>query len=450
MKPGAWRADERFDGFIGAIAVLSVILLLTLSPMALGAIGWNYDAPGGAGPTRFHPSSYLALLMFLMVAIRDGNPLTSLLLVFGRDPRLLLFMACWSMLFIHAVRNQELPAAAPIDTFLVPFLMLVVLRRLGERTHRRLEIILHCGMAANALLGLGEFLTGLRLTPYIAGGVAITDDWRSTALLGHPLGNALMTGAYIMALMLGGGARLTGFWRIAMIGLQFAGMVAFGGRASLVLLLAFCGVMAAREGLAFLAGKRIPLIQLAMIGLAVPLLVGVLGGLFSLGFFDKFLLRFVEDKGSAEARVVMFELFNGFTWTELLLGPSQTQLGYFVHIYRLEFGIESVWVAFSLYYGIIPGVIFLAGFLCFLHSLVSDCRKSAWIILGYFMLVNSTFLGIAGKSINFTNLCLMLLLLLPAIRRSAPMARQNAAPFGGATIRPDYRGSAPRLTSGAP
>jgi hypothetical protein len=417
MTAGFRRADERFDGFIGATMVLSVVLLLTFSSMALGAIGWNYDAPGGAGPTRFHPSSYLALLLFFLIAMRDGNPLTSVLQLFGRDPRLLLFMASWTMLFIHAVRNQELPAAAPVDTFLIPFLMLVIFRRLGAKTLCRLEIVLHCGMAANALLGLGEFLTGLRLTPYIAGGVAITDDWRSTALLGHPLGNALLTGAYIMALMLGGGARLRGSWRIAMIGLQFAGMVAFGGRASLVLLLAFCGAMALREGIAFLAGKRVELIQLAMIGLAVPLMVGVLGGLFSLGFFDKFIMRFIEDNGSAEARVVMFELFKGFTWTELLLGPPQAQLGYFVHIYRLEFGIESVWIAFSLYYGIIPGVVFLAGFVCFLHSVVSDCRKSAWIILGYFMLVNSTFLGIAGKSINFTNLCLMLLVLLPATQK---------------------------------
>ncbi|MGL5447209.1 MAG: VpsF family polysaccharide biosynthesis protein [Rhabdaerophilum sp.] len=419
------------DSLIAGLALLILGLLLTVSPMALNALGWNYDGVGGAGPTRFHPSTYLAILLFLLIALRDGNPVASILAAFGRDLRLALFAMVWAVVFAHGVVNQDLPAAALIDTFLMPLVMLLSFQRLSENTKRRMEILMHLALAANALLGLGEFISGLRLTPYIAGGVLITDDWRSTALLGHPLGNALLTGCYIMMLLMGGGKWLEGRWRYAMLVLQFGAMVAFGGRASLVLLILFAAIVLALGVFRFLAGGRMQLKHVATIGLLFPLLFGGLGALYELGFFDKFILRFVEDKGSAEARIVMFELFRGFTWTELLLGPQQVNLNYYVHVHKLEFGIESVWIAFSLYYGILPAILFFTGLLFYLFGLLAHCQKRGWFVIGYFFLINSTFLGIAGKTINFTTLSLMLLLMLPAIspRVSQPHSAHPRAAY---------------------
>jgi hypothetical protein len=415
----------RYDGVIGLLALLIIALMLSVSPMALNAIGWNYDGLGAAGPTRFHPSSYLIVLLFLVIALRDGNPLTSVISAVGHDVRLTLFVIIWAVVFYHGVKNQELPAASLIDTFLMPLLMVIIFRRLGTVTRARIEMLMHGLLATNALLGLAEFLTGWRMTPYLAGGILITDDWRSTALLGHPLGNALMTGCYIMLLMMGGGGLLKGRMRYAILGLQFSAMIAFGGRASIVLLLLFAGVVLMIGIFRFLAGARLPLKTFAMIGVLLPVLILGLGGLYELGFFDKFILRFVEDKGSANARVVMFELFRGFTWTELMLGPPQVNLNYYVHVHRLEFGIESVWIAFSLYYGILPTVLFFTGLLFFLFAVMARCQKRGWLVIVYFFLVNTTFLGIAGKSINFTNLMMMLLVLLPAVR-----VHRNAAPSG--------------------
>ncbi len=54
--------------------LVMLVLHFLVSPMALNALGWNYDAPGGAGPTRFHPSSYLIVIVFALVMLRDGNP----------------------------------------------------------------------------------------------------------------------------------------------------------------------------------------------------------------------------------------------------------------------------------------------------------------------------------------------------------------------------------------
>lgn len=427
MTSGAAPGTPGFDRLIHRLAILLTLVMLTISPMALTALGWNYEAPGGSGPLRFHPATYLALFLFIAMLLRDGNPLASLLSAFGHDFRLSLFLVAFVVVVFHGVVNQQLPAAAPVDTFFLPFLLLLVIKRLAPETLGRMAWLVHFAFGINALIGLGEFLTGLRVTPYVAGGVAITDDWRSTALLGHPLGNALLTGCYATILMLGGGRQLQGWQRLAMLGLQFGAMVAFGGRASLVILVVFGLVALVRAVLVFFAGTRLKLRHVTLLAIILPALLAGIGALYELGFFDKFILRFLEDKGSAQARIVMFELFRGFTWPELLLGPPQVQLGYLVQIYRLEFGIESLWVAFSLYYGILPAILFFIGLLFYVLALMDRCQPRGWIILIYFFLVNSTFLGIAGKTISFANLCLILLLLLPRARSS--LARPPRAPY---------------------
>lgn len=420
-------ATPRLDATIAALAFAIVTLLLMLSPMALGALGWNYDGPGGSGPTRFHPATYLALPTVLLLALRAGNPLAGLATLFLGDARIALFLVAWSIILYHGVARQGLPAAAPIDTFLLPLLAFLIVTRLAPRHLAGIAVLIHAVFALNALVGLGEFATGLRLTPYVAGGNVITGDWRSTALLGHPLGNALLTGCYTAILLIGGGLGLRGWRRPAMITLQFAGMIAFGGRASLVLLVLILAGRLALGLFAIATGARASLRAVTVAALIVPLGLLALGVAVEGGFFDKFLLRFTEDKGSAEARIVMFELFRGFTWPELLLGPSQEQLGYLTQIYRLEYGIESLWVAFSLYYGILPAIVFFAGLAFFLFAVMARCERKAWIVLIYFFIVNSTFLGLAGKTVGFTTLTIMLVTLLPASMPHVQPARRASS-----------------------
>lgn len=438
MTPAGPSRRRRIDAVIGGLALLVLALQLFLSPMGLGALGWNYDGIGGSPPMRFHPATYLTLVLFVLVALRDGNPLQSLIRAFGSDMRLTLYVLVWSVLLWHGARNQELPAAALVDTFLLPALMLVIFRRLDEETKARMRVLLHVGLAANALLGIAEMVLGFRLTPFIAGGIPITTDWRSTAFLGHPLSNSLFTGLYAAILLLGGAPELRGWPRALMIALMFAAMVPFGGRASFVLLIAIGAGVLALSLLRFLAGQRVSLVQITALLVVMPVLIAGLGAAMELGVFDKFLLRFTSDDGSAQARVVMFELFRAFTLQELLLGPPQQQLNYLVQVLGIEYGIESLWVAFALFYGIIPAVLFFCGLLLFITSLLSHCRPGAWIVIGYFFLVNSTFLGIAGKTIMFVNLCLLLLLLMPA---PVTLARRPAARPAGAA--PRWREAAP-------
>jgi hypothetical protein len=403
------------DRAINALMPVLAVLTVAVSPFALNAIGWNYDGVGGSPATRFHPASYVAVILFLLVLMRSGNPLSGFIAALRHDPFLACYLAGWLILLYHAVQIQKLPAAALVDTFLLPALLLMIVRALAGDTRRRVALVIHALFFLNAIIGIGEFATGLRLTPYVAAGMLITDDWRSTALLGHPLGNALMTGCYTALLILGTGRELQGPARLMMILLQFMAMVAFGGRASLVLLVLFGAYGIGRAVLFFLAGARLKLAHLTLIMLCMPIGLGAIGALTELGYFDKFIYRFIEDKGSANARIVMFELFKDFTWLEFLFGPPQDQLEYLVKQNSLEFGIESLWVAFALYYGLLPSLMFFTGLAMFIASVTSACRTRVVWVLGYFFLVNTTFLGLGGKTVTFANLTLMLLMLAPRL-----------------------------------
>ena len=149
------------DRLIHRLALLITVVMLLVSPMALTAIGWNYDGIGGSGPTRFHPATYLTVLLFLVMLLRDGNPLASLIGAFGHDLRITLFLVSWLIVFVHGTTNQQLPAASLIDTFLLPMLLLIMFARLEPATKNTMARLIHFAFTANAL-GFG-FARRLRL-----------------------------------------------------------------------------------------------------------------------------------------------------------------------------------------------------------------------------------------------------------------------------------------------
>jgi hypothetical protein len=401
------------EPLIGITAMSIAFCLFALSPMGLAALGWDYDGAGGSSIHRFHPSSYLIIVLTALLACRSANPVENFLRQFARDTPMTLFFGIWFALFLHAMFHQDLPFSTLLDTFLMPILLVLAVRQLSLKLRFSMMWVLHILLNANALLAILEFTTGWRLTPFVAAGEPIIGDWRSTALLGHPLANALMTGCYVMLLLLGGGGRLSDASRVLIIGLQCSAMIPFGGRASLVLFAVFVVAAFCWSIFKFLIGGKVRLAHLVFVMLLSPLLFGSAMILFEIGFFDKFIDRFLDDRGSSEARVLIFELFQAFTWDELLLGPPQDLLKYRMAVYQIEYGIESLWLSLLFSFGILPAIVFSLGLFLFFASLIADCKKSAILVVLHFLAINSTFLGLGGKSIGLSILSLMMVLLLP-------------------------------------
>lgn len=424
--------DGRLPGLGLAIVAL---LLITISPLALVSLGFSYDDAGGSALEKVHPGSIAAYLLLGLCALSVRNPLTGTINGLARYPGTVFFLLMIALLMLHAIRVVVLPFTSFFDTFVTPVVVFFLYKDMREERARRFVLLFHALMMLNSLLGIAEFATGWRLTPIVASGMVIEDEWRSSALLGHPLANASLTGSYILALALGAARDLPRPFAILAFVLAFAGMVVFGGRASSVFLLAMLLALGGLRFLDILRGGRFNTRNVLAVLISLPVLAVVVFGLLEAGFFDLFIERFVDDQGSASTRIEMFELFKHISMSELLLAPDAAQMATLRSLYGLDFGIESFWVSFVLSYGLIPGLFFFAGLIAFCRDVVRTLRPGGTWVMVFFFAVASTSVSLSAKTPLFAVFILMLLILMRKRQHdpvAAPALQRRPARLRGA------------------
>lgn len=423
----------------GLLLGILTIMLFTISPLALVHFGLNYDEPGGNPLEKVHPATLLAAALVLLAAMASGNPVSWLIEHAGRHPLLIIYLGAIALLIVHSIRVVNLPFTQFFDTFVLPAFIVLLFKDISDARARHLSWIIHISMIANALIGIGEFASGLRLTPIVASGVVIEDDWRSTALLGHPLANASLTGSYLLMLALGAGRG--GAWLLRAIAFvtNAAGMIVFGGRAASVLLVVLLGLLVALRLVAIMRGAPFDRTSVLKVLVLAPVVALVITVLAESGFFDQFMERFVDDKGSADTRAEMFELFHYMSWHELLLAPDAQLMETLRFRFGLDFGIESFWISFIQAYGLIASLVFFVALLGFSYDVSRHVRRGAvWAFL-FFYLVATTSVSLSAKSPLLGIFVLMLLVLMhrpvterdaTATRRGHLMAPVHAGPNG--------------------
>lgn len=413
------RANWRIPGPSAFFAWLSIVALFFISHLGLAALGFAYETPGGSPLEKVAPGTYLAALAFIAL-FAERDPIALLDEIVRRHKGLILFTACWAMLFSYIYVYQGPPLTATFDTFLLPILLFTVLSRLGEIAKRNMAVFLHVFMALNALLGLAEFAGGFHMTPIVAQGLELTSEWRSSAFLGHPLVNATMASCYGTALLLGGGRDLPKWALAPTFLLQCAALAVFGGRFATVLFGAVLGLAFARTALQISAGKRFSVNAAAAGAIAVPLLITAVIILGADGFFDKFIMRFIEDEGSADTRVKMFDLLGQIPFHNLLVGADAEVVATLQRTTGIAFGIESFEIGFIAYYGILISVPFFIGLAAFCVTIARATRPgSGWVIL-YFMVLCSGSASLSGKG---TLLGVFVVLVVILLRRPPRLAR---------------------------
>jgi hypothetical protein len=387
-EPGPWRLSA-------VLTVLSVVLAFCLSSYMLALIGIDYETPGGAQWQKLSPATYMAALALAVLAMERG-PVFLLNDIVARQKGTLALLAACAFLLIYIITVRPMPLTSIIDTFIFPCILLVLMTRLSEQVLRPLSIFLHIFMMVNAVIGIAEFTMAFRITPMILP-EDVPPDWRSTALMGHPLMNAMATGSYAVALIAGGGRDMPAPLRYLSLGLQVASLPVFGGRAATAAVVAFLAVWAAWNLLQFLRGVAAPRSMVTAMSFAVPLLAMGVGTLVASGFLDKFLNRFIRDDGSAASRLIMFELMGRLSNEELIYGPDPDYVGTLQRVYGIQYGIESFWVAFVAYYGFIVSIPIFIGLLLFMNDIVKHTSSRTWWVMLYFLMVASTSLSMAGK-----------------------------------------------------
>lgn len=407
--------------FSAALAAMTLVFLI-ISPFALIEFGWQYGESGGSALEKIHPATLLTAFLVLLVAVTQGNPLVALGEALASHPRIAAYLVAVILLMAHALFVVGLPFTVFIDTFIGPALVFLLMLDLDETRRRQLALLVHVLFFANTIIGIAEFGLGFRLTPLHIEGELLEEEWRSSALMGHPLSNAMLTGSY-MVLLLSGGARDLPVWLKPVLFLVAgAGMVVFGGRAATGLVLLFVIWHVVQRAFAVLSGAHFDprLVLAGLVG--VPILLGAVLVLADAGFFDRFVSRLFDDHGSAGTRLAMFELFGHLSWTSLLFGPDHAHIASLMRHYGLDYGIESFWISMILSHGIIASVVFFLALLLFCLEVVR-ARPRALAVIIYFFAVASASLSLSAKTPSFSVLILMILLLLPGSRGRGIAAR---------------------------
>lgn len=387
---------------------ISISALFLISPMVLHNWGLSYEDVGGSPFEKIHPGSLVAViaLFFQLSAYGFSTYVKSVLF---KNTGLAVFIVTTLMLLFYAIFVQKIPFTPILDTFGMPIIVFVVLSNTSGKNLTRYAIFLHIFFVANALLAIYEYTTGERLTPYVAGTLVVENDWRATSFMGHPLNNALLTGAYILLLCSKNGTGLKPFFRTAIILLQFASMVAFGARASLVVTILLVLLIVLKNSASILLGKlRTSISFWSVLALCLPIFALVLFGLNEISFFDRLVERFSEDKGSASARIAMFELFNYIPLRDILFGPDPDLIETLKGIEGVEAGIESIWVAFILTYGLAMSAVFFVGLFAFCFNLSRRTKPFTSYVLLFFFVVASTSVSLSAKTPTFGMLVVML------------------------------------------
>jgi hypothetical protein len=294
---------------------------------------------------------------------------------------------------------------------------LLLYEELDAPSKALLRRLLHIVLLANACLGIFEFITHTRLTPFVAGGRLITEDYRSTALLGHPLLNAGTTSVYALMLFFGADSSLAPLLRFSLIIVQAVALVPFGGRTAIVVTFATMALGSLRAVADILLGRRFDMRVGMALAIGLPAAALALAALVYAGYLDQLIERFTDDKGSAQARLVALQLFDAFSLEDLLLGPDPQRLASLQSTLGIEYGIENGWLGLLFEYGALMSGTFIIGMFALLWEAWRRAGPYAWIVVLGFLIELSAAASISVKSFVFNQFAILLLVVFD--RRAA-------------------------------
>jgi hypothetical protein len=349
--------------------------------------------------------------------VRSNGPIGTLDRMFSESKLLLVYLLCWLALLVQMFVLDR-PFTVIFDTFLLPVVLCLVIWQLTPSQRRPLVWAVHLTIILNVVLGYYEYFSGHRLIPLTLGDIVVLGEWRSSALLGHPLTASGLVAAYIMALVLRPALCPPAVLRLPLIAFCLGSLMAFGGRTALVTVLAVIGLFAGVEALRLLRGKRAPL-SAAIVAICVLFVAGAgIFAAFDLGIFDKMLLRFSSDKGSTLARYATFNLLSHFDWPELLLGPSPVRVNALQSQLGLNYGIENFWISCIVQFGIIHTALLTIGLVCFFIEVIHRSSGTVWAVILLIVVIAASSVSFSSKNIQLSQFVMLISLLLPRERRS--------------------------------
>lgn len=388
--------------FIVALFTLSLILYIAVSGSLMTVLGIPYGEPIGSPVFKIHMASYLVSLTFVLAHLFRGNPLRSMLHSFARHKPLTIYLLVTIGLLVYSVlRYGTSGAAFIIDTLIMPAVCALLFLMFDEATRKRIFLLILFIVGLNSIIAIGESITQARLIPYTIGGKPVVESefFRSTALMGHPLKNALITGTVLLLAL---GLHQGKLGKPILIGLMMMALVSFGGRTGFVLTIVILCVFIARMVSTKLVRGQYTYLRIMGGIIAGLLAIAALASVIvALDLGDRLFTKIMEWDNSASVRISNWDAIGFMSASDILFGISPTQMEAIIYRLSLRYDlttIENFWLALLMQLGAVGLIPFIAALFMSLRYLWKRTPATGRLAIVYFFLVASSNNALSTKN----------------------------------------------------
>jgi hypothetical protein len=430
-------AEDRRLGLLPlTLFTAGILVYLVVSPPLLTALNIPYDAPKGNFVFKLHPGTYLVCLAFAAAHAGRGNVLRSFWRSIAGAEAVALYGATILCIFLYElVRFGTSGPAFLIDTLLMPAVCALFLQLVDRRLLRFFLLLVVAIVAMNAVLGIGESILHRRIVPYtVAGGVVLKEDaFRSTALMGHPLVNALVTGTTLFfCFALPAHAAV----RTLLMSVLLLGLLAFGGRTSLAISAVVLVAYLLHAGVRRLLAGQISYTQITGGLVAVFLGLGAFAAVVLLTGVGERIFSHMKWDRSADVRLHVWLALRYMSASDILFGVSVKQIELITYRLGLEYPlttIENFWLLMLMNMGAIGLAFFVLSLVIVFGRHWSANVPGVRAALVVFLVAASSNNSLCSK----TSSLVIFFVLLECARAYAPLSRSRplgwpARPFVGA------------------
>jgi hypothetical protein len=391
------------------LTIAGIVCFFLFSGMFLDAHGWPYTLAGSPLPLKIHPGSYFIFAALLLTLLRE-NPVFFLYRLAVTLPAHFIYLTTIVGLIVYMLlRFGTNGASFMVDLYLVPVFVAILLARLRTEFLARLFLAAILYLTLNSVIGIVEYATHSRLTPYLVDGKPVVEQYfRATATFGHPLQNALMTAVGLLVLPALRGRRIL---MLSCALVMAVSLFAFGGRSALVVVLIFTAILTPFWAMRAIVQRAYSYQELVGTTMAGLILVGLaIEALAIFGGSTRIFSSLHWDE-SANTRIIGLRVFDMVSPIDVVFGIGQqgilerTQL---LASYYGIIGLENSWLLLLLIFGAVGLAFFLVALLAWLREILKGAPAAAYLsALGYFAIA-STNNTLAAKDCSLVQLTILL------------------------------------------
>jgi hypothetical protein len=401
--------ERGFDDVSKAAALCCAIgffIRILFSAPLLNVLGIDYGGEDTSFFVKIHPGSYFIVVSFLILIFSTGNPVERLIHIIREQTAFFIFVAVYVLIVIYWTVRGPKGVGLILDVQIIAPIAAIVFSYAPISYCRRIVYLFASIAVFNSVVGIVEAATHTRLFTFDPTWEVLQQDYfRSSAIIGHPLANAVFT---VVALFVILSMRMPTALKSVVFLIMIASLVAFGSRSGLGMCAIGLTILGLIEIKKYLSTNQLSVMQL-IIGAGAILIVPLVSfGLIYIvlhGSLGERLLAYnsLNDE-SAEVRMMVFRVFNYMTPSDFIFGSDgdhTLDIANRVGLKNPTSDIENPWILMFMFLGalmFVPWFGALVGYVLRLMSGASPAIKLA--VLEYFA-VTSTSNSFGRKDLIF-------------------------------------------------